>query len=102
MLIKKTNNKAEYQIISATQTMNQPGKMFNLPFVIFGLGQITNYLEDFSLGIASENLDTENITSFTPIIPNSRLIVYTPNTKSNWDLEILLNPNKSDFLFLEL
>ena len=94
MLIKKTNNKAEYQIISSTQSLNQPGKSFNLPFVIFGLGQITNYLEDFTLGIASEDPDTENIMSFTPIIPNSRLIVYTPNNKSGWDLEILLNPNK--------
>lgn len=94
MLIKKTTNTGEYEILSSSQTFNQPNREFNLPFVTLGLGQITNYLEDFTLGYGVVGSDKPEITQFTPIIPNSRLIVYTPNESSSWELEILLNPNK--------
>ena len=95
MLIKKTTNTAEYEILSSSQSLNQPNREFNLPFVIFGLGQITNYLEDFTLGYGVLDTPEPHIQDFTPIIPNSRLIVYTPNfDHASWELEIQLNPNK--------
>ena len=100
MLVKKTTNTAEYEVLSSTQTFNLPNQEFSLPFVVFGLGQITNYLEDFTLGYGIKGDRDPAIQDFTPIIPNSRLIIYTPNHQSNWELEILLNPNNAMWMIL--
>ena len=100
MLVKKTTNAAEYEVLSSTQTFNLPNQEFSLPFVVFGLGQITNYLEDFTLGYGIKGDRDPAIQDFTPIIPNSRLIIYTPNHQSNWELEILLNPNNAMWMIL--
>lgn len=37
---------------------------------------------------------------YTPIIPNSRLIIYTPTEGNGWELEILLNPNNAMWMIL--
>jgi hypothetical protein len=100
MLVKKTTNTAEYEVLSSTQTLNMPNQEFNLPYVIFGLGQITNYLEDFTLGFGVIGKEGAEIQDFTPIIPNSRLIIYTPTNENNWELEILLNPNNAMWMIL--
>lgn len=100
MLVKKTTNTAEYEVLSSTPSLNMPNNEFNMPFVIFGLGQITNYLEDFTLGYGVRSEPGAESRDFTPIIPNSRLIVYTPSEKNSWELEILLNPNNAMLMIL--
>ena len=100
MLIKKTTNKAEYVVLSSNQNVNLPNAEINVPFVTFGLGEITNYLEDFTLGFGVVGESVPKKKDYTPIIPNSRLIIYTPTEGRGWELEILLNPNNAMWMIL--
>lgn len=86
--------------MSSSQTVNLPNAEINLPFVIFGLGEITNYLEDFTLGFGVVGDPEPKTKDYTPIIPNSRLIIYTPSEGNGWELEILLNPNNAMWMIL--
>ena len=87
-------------MLSSYQTVNLPGAEINVPFVIFGLGEITNYLEDFTLGFGIVGDPKAKTKDYTPIIPNSRLIIYTPTGGHGWELEILLNPNNAMWMIL--
>ena len=59
--------------------------MFQLPYVILGLGRTNNYVEDFHVGY---NAIAQN-KEWSPIIPNSQLIVY--KTEDEWKLETFLS-----------
>lgn len=50
------------------------------------MGRTNNYVEDFTVGYSGKQTYT-----WTPIIPNSRLII-TP-TGSDWKLGVYVNPN---------
>lgn len=64
-----------------------------LPFVHFGLGKINHYVENFNVGIARTK-DWSNLWS--PIIPNSQLMVYSaPNASFNWKISIFINPTSA-------
>jgi integrin alpha FG-GAP repeat containing protein 1 len=47
----------------------------NLPYAYIGIGRSNNYIENFQV-ISTENVPgEENYKTFTPIIPNSQLII---------------------------
>lgn len=95
--IKKTELDGNSKIITRTQNKNSSFNKLNLPFVHFGLAKINNYIEDFSIHV---NRINESSKSWTPIIPNSQLIVYfSPGNSSEWDLNIFINPT-SAMLFI--
>ena len=63
----------------------------------FGLSKINNYVEDFMVGIDKADDWTK---SWSPIIPNSQLIVYTdPINDYRMKLNIFINPT-SAMLFI--
>jgi integrin alpha FG-GAP repeat containing protein 1 len=66
--------------------------------VHFGLGKINHYVEDFSIGI---NKATEWTNTWTPIIPNSQLIIYAaPAANYKWAINIFINPSSAiTFIF---
>lgn len=64
-----------------------------LPFVHFGLGKINHYVENFNVGV-TRTKDWSNVWS--PIIPNSQLMVYSaPNASFNWKISIFINPTSA-------
>lgn len=70
-----------------------------MPYVHIGLAKINNYVEDFLVGIdKNENWNTK----WSPIIPNSQLIVYVnPTSSYNMKLNIFINPTSAMlFIFL--
>lgn len=81
------------------QNVNCPFNQICLPYVHIGLGKINNYVEDFLIGINKPDNWTK---SWSPIIPNSQLIVYTaPSTGYNMKLNIFINPTSAMlFIFL--
>lgn len=59
-----------------------------LPFVTDGLGRTNNYIEDLAVGYPGKGQQQ----TWTPIIPNSQLMV-RPEQDAEWDLETLLKDN---------
>lgn len=70
-----------------------------LPFGFFGLDRTNNYIENFSFGIAK--LGESYSQSWSPIIPNSQLLLSASNTKpTQWGIEIFINPTESLWLII--
>ena len=62
------------------------------PYVLYTFGNINNFLENFTVGIASK----ENyFKSWTPIIPDSNLIVVPPIDNRDWKLLQNIKPSKA-------
>ena len=73
------------------QLLNQKSQVnygaLQLPFSLTGLGRTNNYVEDLTVGYEGR----DNIKSWTPIIPNSQLMVY--RSSEEWKLQTLLTDN---------
>lgn len=70
-----------------------------VPFVHFGLGKINHYVENFEVRVPR----TKNWSNtWSPIIPNSQLMVYAPaGTENNWKISIFINPTSAMwFIFI--
>jgi integrin alpha FG-GAP repeat containing protein 1 len=65
-----------------------------MPYAYVGVGRSNNYVESFT---ASYSIDgSRSIRVWTPIIPNSHLIVFSPeHNVNNWTLELFINPTNS-------
>ena len=63
-----------------------------LPYVYHGVGRSNNFLESFNVAYSTFT-DSQQVKVFTPIIPNSQLII-TANSRDskNWDLELFISP----------
>mmetsp|Transcript_24120 Transcript_24120/g.42819 ORF Transcript_24120/g.42819 Transcript_24120/m.42819 type:complete len:265 (-) Transcript_24120:119-913(-) len=63
------------------------------PYVIFGLGRTNSYVENFYMSLP---LQSDNDRMWTPIIPNSYLILSPHgNSSSDWFLELFANPTEN-------
>ncbi|SIO73468.1 T-cell immunomodulatory protein homolog [Babesia microti strain RI] len=65
-----------------------------LPYVIFGLGNTNNYVEEFYLGMPSASHDYKDM--WISIIPNCFVIAVTfpLDIPSKWNLKLSINPSK--------
>ena len=63
------------------------------PWVIFGLGQVANFVEKLTITLASD--DKVGEASMENVIPNSQLILipYPPDKPSKWAFQLLLTPS---------
>ena len=70
-----------------------------VPFAHFGLSKINHYVENFTIGIPKT---TSWTSSWTPIIPNSQLIIYaSPSQSYDWKIDIFINPTSAIwFIFI--
>jgi integrin alpha FG-GAP repeat containing protein 1 len=64
-----------------------------LPYVYNGIGRSTNYIEQFNVAYSINN-KLDQVRVYTPIIPNSYLMVLAnkENYKS-WQLDLFVNPD---------
>jgi integrin alpha FG-GAP repeat containing protein 1 len=67
--------------------MQQTDRALQLPFVCVGLGRTNNYLEDFTVVYMGDG----NNQSWTPVIPNSQLLVIPSGTDQEWNLGIYIS-----------
>ena len=76
-------------------------------YVYFGVGRSNNYIELFTISTVVSG--ERQLRVWSPIIPNSQLLVLTDRSESpaEWAVELLVSPNKSigliiavDLLFL--
>ncbi|EAR93627.2 integrin alpha FG-GAP repeat protein (macronuclear) [Tetrahymena thermophila SB210] len=90
---KVTTLDTQYKTATGAQLTQSANGALQLPFVILGLSRTNNYIENFSVGLSQPDADTST-RSWTPIIPNSQLIIF-PYTldPSKWEISIFVQPN---------
>jgi integrin alpha FG-GAP repeat containing protein 1 len=65
-----------------------------MPYSYLGVGRSNNYVETFTAAFSIGG--TRSIRVWTPIIPNSQLIIFAPESdQNNWTLELFINPTSS-------
>ena len=65
-----------------------------MPYAYMGVGRSNNYVESFTAALSMGG--TRSIRVWTPIIPNSHLIVFSNDVNvNNWTLELFINPTSS-------
>lgn len=80
------------RIAKASQLAQTAYTPLELPYAFIGLGRTNNYVQDFSMGISQSLGDSDHQQmSWTPIIPNSQLIVNTLKN-ADWTLDVYVNP----------
>lgn len=78
----------------------QSGYMsLQLPFAFLGVGRSNNYIENFYTATAVDGKRVEHM--WTPIIPNSQLIIFMlGNEPLKWGLELFISPTASLYLIV--
>lgn len=69
----------------AAQNIQLGGLTLTLPYTFVGIGRSNNYIENFQVIISDYAKDIENYNLFTPIIPNSQLIISKNIAKDSTD-----------------
>jgi len=67
------------------------------PYVMFGLGRPSNYIEELFMGVTySATTKDRHWNMWVSIIPNSQLVAipYPPDTPSNWQIELFVSPTE--------
>ena len=66
-----------------------------MPFAFIGVGRSNNYIENFQVITVSYSPNDDNYEQFTPIIPNSQLLISENLNEQGvymWELELIVNP----------
>jgi hypothetical protein len=61
-------------------------------------GKSNNYAENFRVATSQKGKLAEQM--WTPVIPNSQLIVFATPGDSNWKIEMLIDPTKQLFVIM--
>ncbi len=68
----------------------------DLPYSFMGIGPSYNYVENYHVATSSSKNHTDSyLKVFTPIIPNSQLLIYNYNEETNvdnWELDLIVTP----------
>ncbi|SCN62525.1 conserved Plasmodium protein, unknown function [Plasmodium chabaudi chabaudi] len=77
--------------IQKSQSAHSP---LQLPYVLFGLGRTSNYVEEFYVGMPTHQQSYYNM--WVSIIPNSHIIVipYPLEDSNKWQIQLSVNPSK--------
>ena len=85
----------EKYILVGTQRSQEGYANLGISYAYFGIGRSNNYIEAFTLGTIVNGKKVVRL--WTPIIPNTQLIISVQNTEysSNWQLDLLIGPTKA-------
>ena len=87
-----TDISGKTRIAKATQLGQTAYNALDLPYAFLGLGRTNSYVQDFTMGITKDFGDNDfQQFKWTPIIPNSQLIVNTLQGE-DWTLDIYVSP----------
>ena len=68
---------------TSVQMPQSTNLQLNLPYSYIGIGRSNNYVENFAIISSTRYKENPNYKVFTPIIPNSQLIISsTPNQEN--------------------
>ncbi|CAI2359811.1 unnamed protein product [Moneuplotes crassus] len=85
----------EKYILVGTQRSQESYANLGVSYSYFGIGRSNNYIEAFTVGAIIYGKKV--VRTWTPIIPNSQLIVSTQMSQNpdDWDVELLVWPTKA-------
>ena len=85
----------EKYILVGTQRSQEAYANLGISYAYFGIGRSNNYIEAFTVGTIVHG--KKAIRSWTPIIPNTQLIVSTENSANSqhWQLDLLVGPTRA-------
>nr|KAI8762584.1 T-cell immunomodulatory protein-like; partial [Biomphalaria glabrata] len=83
------------QICIASQLTQSAYFALQLPFMLFGLGQTPNFVDELNIGIPSSGIAPKS-HSWSTIIPNSQVIVipYPIDNPESWRHELYVTPSR--------
>ena len=77
--------------------VNAPG-ILSLTYAYLGIGRSNNYIENFHIISGNAYKRDDNDKTYTPVIPNSQLIIYHDNipsgNKTTWQVDLVVKPTK--------
>ena len=77
--------------------ISSPG-ILALTFAYLGIGRSNNYIENFHIISGNAYNRDDNDKTYTPVIPNSQLIIYHDNInggdKTTWQVDLVVKPTK--------
>ena len=77
--------------------ISSPG-ILSLTFAYLGIGRSNNYIENFHIISGNSFNRDDNDKTYTPVIPNSQLIIYHDNikgsNKTTWQVDLVVKPTK--------
>lgn len=84
----------EKYILVGTQRSQESYANLGVSYAYFGIGRSNNYIEAFTVGAIVHGKKV--VKSWSPIIPNTQLIISTQNSPDshNWQLDLLFGPTK--------
>lgn len=95
-----TDVEGDIRLAKATQLGQTAYSALEPPYAFIGLGRTNNYVQDFTMGIAqSIGPNDAQQTTWTPIIPNSQLIV-NPLINDDWTLDVYVSPISQTMLVI--
>lgn len=81
-------------VVIGSQLAQQTYNSLQMPYCYIGVGRSNNYVESFTA--ATSISASRSIRVWTPIIPNSQLIIFSQAADANeWNLELFINPTSS-------
>ena len=94
-----TNINGERRMDLSLQSVqiSSPG-ILSLTFAYLGIGRSNNYIENFHIISGNSFNRDDNDKTYTPVIPNSQLIIYHDNikgsNKTTWQVDLVVKPTK--------
>lgn len=86
-------------VMVGSQLFQSSYMSLQLPFAFLGVGRSNNYIESFFAATGIDGKRTEHM--WTPIIPNSQLIIFmNSNDETNWGLELFISPTASLYVIV--
>ena len=77
--------------------ISSPG-ILSLTFAYLGIGRSNNYIENFHIISGNSYKRDNNDKTYTPVIPNSQLIIYHDNiyggNETTWQVDLVVKPTK--------
>jgi len=95
-----TNINGERRMDLSLQSVqiSSPG-ILSLTFAYLGIGRSNNYIENFHIISGNSYNRDDNDKTYTPVIPNSQLIIYHDNikgeNKTTWQVDLVVKPTKN-------
>ena len=84
--------------LSIQNVQNSIMGCLSLNYAYLGIGRSNNYIENFQIISGTLNSNNDNYKTYTPVIPNSQLIIYHTEDKEKkkikWKVDLVVEPTQ--------